>query len=77
VHARARFCTKRYCRELLAFLEDCCRDRPACRLADRLAWRLSELGGAAVLAERLAHEIDVFSRPRMNPRNDEQDKQAA
>ncbi len=72
-HARGRFCTRRYCRELLPLLEGCCRAAPACRLADRLARRLADCRpdkAPVSLAAKLAHEIDLLSghRPELLPR---------
>jgi glycosyltransferase involved in cell wall biosynthesis len=68
-YASERFCTRRYCRSLLSFLEGCCRARPACRLVDRLAERLSEFyaeQAPAELVARLVNEVNLMSRPRPN-----------
>jgi glycosyltransferase involved in cell wall biosynthesis len=65
-HARGRFCTRRYCRELLPLLEGCCRAAPACRLADRLARRLADCRPdrpTDALAARLAREVHILSGP--------------
>ena len=65
LYAFERFCTKKYCSRLVAFLEDCCHARPGCLLADRLAARLSEFYDGVAPAEivaRLANEVHLMSR---------------
>ena len=69
-HASGRFCTKKYCTRLVAFLEECCRARPGCLLADRLAARLGEFYDGVAPAEivaKLAGEVHLMSRPLSVP----------